>query len=166
MAFGCFDAVVAGAFTYNHVQQIGAVELEQVRDVILKGIKTSLMFGPGGGSIYPNFRVGHDALKNYSDPLFSPEFRGRKCVSVFALFVGFIGIVAVIILAKTLELPIRWHRNSSPKAALSPTGAVKCPRYSIIFAPAGKINSGGSCRVNIFQPMFGNCLQISKIIAA
>ena len=135
---GVLDARVGGDLADGDFQEVLA-GLDQIGDLVLEPVEPALVFRSGRFAVDRHLGVGHHAVEDEEDALVAPLGRNAEGATVLALLVGLLLVVAVVVVAEALKLPVGRHANRGPFAAVAPGGAIEFPRHRIVLAVTGKV---------------------------
>ena len=97
------------------------------------------MYRSGQLTVYLHFGIRHRSFENNKNPFLLPLLGNHKFVTIDAFFIGFVFIVAVIVGAESLQLPVGGHGNCRPFIRPATAGDHKFPVHGRVAALAGEV---------------------------
>ncbi len=128
-----FDARIGGDLADGDFQEVRA-GLYQIGDLVFEAVKATLMLRPRGRAIDPDLRIGHRPVEDEEEALAGPGGRDIERAAVFALLIRLLLVVAVVVVAEALQLPVGGHADGSPRSTVAAGRAEELPRHRIILA--------------------------------
>src|SRR5687768_8464787 len=101
--------------------------------MVIKAVKTTLVYGSSELTINFDFSVGHHSFKNQLNLFISPGFICFKMIAIQPLLIRFFLVMAIIITTKSLQFPLRWYRYFGPFTAIHSLGTKEFPLNSMVF---------------------------------
>ena len=138
---GLIHRFVGRVFGHGHFQQVFPAVPYQLAYVKREAVKGALVDRPCRFAIDFHFRVGHRSFKYDVHRFTFPVGWHLKPVTVKSLLLAadFVLVVAIVVVAETMEFPARRHRNGCPGARLPTVGAHKFPVDGIVNAGARQV---------------------------